>query len=110
MQLVFCSESGLTDRQTKKTHFRWSRRDSDLSRVHDSAHSHSQRHGGHFGAIPFKESCIRDDGFLCQGLHPSPGNQARAGLVEGNVAIWTDTLQDRMLNFTASSIMTVKRN
>ena len=68
---------------------------SNLFCVHDSAHSHSQCHCRHLWEIPIKEPGISHDRVFCQGLHPSPGNQTGARLVEGNVAIWSNTWQDR---------------
>lgn len=67
---------------------------SNLLCIHDSAHSHSQCHSGHLCQIAIKESCISNNGFFCQCLHPCPGNEAWARLIEGNVAIWSNTWQD----------------
>lgn len=83
---------------------------SHLFCVHDGAHSHGQSHGGHLWEIPIKESGVSHDSVLRQGLHPSPGNQAWTRLVEGNVAIGSNTWQNRRssLNFTATSTKTAR--
>lgn len=61
--------------------------------VHDSTHSHSQRHGGHLWEVSVKEAGIGQDGVSCQGLHSGPGDEARTRLVECNVAIRSNTWQ-----------------
>lgn len=42
--------------------------------IHDSAHTHSQGIGGHFGEVSIKESCVGNDRVLRQGLHPGSGH------------------------------------
>lgn len=56
---------------------------------------------GDLGDIVVKEAGVGDDGVVGKGLDTSAGVEGRAGLVEGNVTIGTDTAQEE-LNATDS--------
>ena len=67
---------------------------SDLLGIHDSSHTHSQRHGGNLGEVVTKETSIGQNGVLGKGLHSGSGNKAGAWFIERNVAIRADTCSE----------------
>lgn len=64
---------------------------SDLLGAHDGSHADGQRHGGNLGQVVAEEAGVGQDGVLGQCLDPGPGHQTGARLVEGNVAVGSDT-------------------
>lgn len=61
-----------------------------LSGVHHCSHSNGESHGGHFGKVVPEETGIGYYGVLGKGLHSGPGHETGAGLIKGDVPIWTD--------------------
>lgn len=66
-----------------------------LSGVHHCSHSDGESHGGHFGKVVPEETGIGYYGVLGQGLHSGPGHETGAGLIEGDVPIWTDAWKNQ---------------
>lgn len=64
---------------------------SDLLGAHDGSHADGQGHGGNLGEVVAEEAGVGQDGVLGQGLDPGLGDQAGARLVEGDVAVGSDT-------------------
>lgn len=61
-----------------------------LSGVHHCSHSDGEGHAGNFGKVVPEETGVGYYGVLGQCLHSGPGHQTGAGLIKGDVPIWTD--------------------
>lgn len=61
-----------------------------LSGIHHCSYSNGERHCGHFGKIVPKETSIGYYRVLGQGLHSCPGHKTGAGLIKGDVPVWTN--------------------
>lgn len=62
-----------------------------LTGIHHCANTYSKSHGRDFWQISIKETSIGQDGVHSQGLDPGSRHKTRAGLVESNVTIRSNT-------------------
>lgn len=65
-----------------------------LSSIHNCAHPNSESHGGDFRQVVSKEASIGYYSVLGQCLHSRPRHQTGTGLIEGNVAIWSNSCNE----------------
>jgi hypothetical protein len=67
-----------------------------FSYFENCANANSQCHARNLAHIAAEEAGIGEHGIVGKRLHASPRGQAGSGLIEGNVAIWTNTTEEKL--------------
>lgn len=70
--------------------------DDDLASLQHGLHTHCQGHLGNLADVVVKESRVSYDSVVGESFDPRARSKTRAGLVEGNVSVWSDTPKEEL--------------
>ena len=68
----------------------------DFARIHDRLDTDRERFLGDLVDIIVEKAGVGDDGVVSKGLHSCATCERGAWLVEGDVAVWSDTAQEKL--------------